>query len=178
MDNDNWKDLDPAEAIHVWQYFDSVGGTDKNRMVTVSTWLLTFSGGILGYAITQGLKGCHDWESALLAILGLLISVFSAQITLLYGGYANRNWERADAIARINGWCDLLPEESSRVKSEIDRRRLAANSKSLARWARRRAKPHDPAETFAPIFWRFIVFSTFSFLFHGAVLVFCLLRIF
>jgi hypothetical protein len=48
-------------------------------------------------------------RALMVAILGMGVSVVAGYVSLLYGGYANRNWEKADQIADSREWKDLLP---------------------------------------------------------------------
>ena len=55
-----------------------VGGTDKVRMVQITTWLFGFSAAIFGFIVTNDLEYFHLKEplaTRLLAIRGLVISL-------------------------------------------------------------------------------------------------------
>jgi len=39
--------------IALWQHYEDRGGSDKDRMVTVVTWLLAFAAVILGFIATK-----------------------------------------------------------------------------------------------------------------------------
>jgi hypothetical protein len=104
-----------GEAISMWQHFANTGGADKDRMVTVGTWLLGFSGAI-AVILTQELgkqEFKNPWTITILAVLGGLVSSLAIAIITLYAGYSNWNWGMADAIAKRYEWYDLYPNESS-----------------------------------------------------------------
>ena len=93
-----------------------MGGTDKNTMVTIVSWLLAFAATAIGYIVThKDMIGptageiSHPLRMMAVSLLGLVVSGIAGYVTLLYGGYANRNWAKADEIADRRGWLDLLP---------------------------------------------------------------------
>jgi hypothetical protein len=154
--------------LEVWKHFAGMGGTDKNTMILVVSWLLGLAAGAIGYCVNE----LSDSPSAglgqpvsVVAVsgLGLILSLLAAYVTLLYGGYANRNWAQADMVARKHGWRDLLPEGCAGEKT---RRRwgLAAT----AWWF---ARPCDPERTLAPVFWVFSFLSIVSGVAHSIILV-------
>ena len=109
---------DPEEAIELWKYFGGIGSADKNTMVTVESLLLGISATIIGYVVTnlgiQWLSVTQPIKGLCLALLGLVISGVASYVALLYGGYSNWNWAKADAIARAQAkrhpkWNELLP---------------------------------------------------------------------
>jgi hypothetical protein len=104
----------PDQAILIWQHFANVGGADKDRMVTVSTWLLSFSGTIIGYIAIQEWGGTESnpLVAIILAFLGMLVSSLALAIITIYASYSNWNWGMADAIAKRYGWYDLYPNEA------------------------------------------------------------------
>jgi hypothetical protein len=102
-------------AFKAWEHFSSTGGTDKNTMVTVVSWLLGFSSVIVGYMVKEQFKPDslvlrQPLPTLFLAGIGFVISIVATFVALLYGGYAKRNWGRADEIAKARGWHDLLHE--------------------------------------------------------------------
>src|ERR1051326_2704317 len=84
-------------TLEVWKYYGGIGGSDKNTMIKIVTWLLGFSTAIIGVYATDKLK--DDFAINLLFILGALISTVAACVALLYGGYSLWNWSIADRIA-------------------------------------------------------------------------------
>lgn len=83
-------------------------------MVVIATWLLTFSAAIHWYVISR-VMGAEEMTDSLVdraarvSCLGLVVSFLAAYVALLYGGYANQNWRKADEIAEANSWLDLHP---------------------------------------------------------------------
>jgi hypothetical protein len=140
--------------LELWKHHANFGGEDKNRMVTIASWLLVGSAGMLAYSWENlSFENINIWEikniaesirdpvKALgFAILGLGVSILAAYISLLYGGYANRNWEKADRIAKNRGWKDLLPSHET------------SSGYSLNAIAKRRARDCDPEKTLPPVF--------------------------
>jgi hypothetical protein len=156
-----------AQVLELWKHFAGSGGADKNTMVTVSSWLLTFSATIIGYIVTQLVKPNsfvfnEPWKVFGLAILGTLISFVAGYVALLYGGYAKRNWAKADEIARACGRDDLAPDYSNAKRKE---------SKSDKLWwvpaiATKLAEPCDPRKTVAPVFLLFAALGFSVFVAH------------
>ena len=133
---------DAAHDLELWKHFASTGAADKNTMIGVVSWLLTFTATIVGIAITQLNTNRFLTMVKAIAALGICVSGLAAYVALVYAGYTNRNWEHADAIASRNGWQDLLG------KSLTCRNRptkLAALSNMLA-------AHRDPKTELAPIF--------------------------
>lgn len=153
---------EPDQDLELWKHHASFGGEDKNRMVIVSTWLLGGSAAILWYIWTKLI--CFDplgFEEPLRAmgatILGLLLSALAAYVTLVYGGYSNRNWEKAEQIAYRRGWNDLLPTQTD------------TPSTGLNEIARKWARPCKPESELAPIFIVFFVSAGLLFVVHCIV---------
>jgi len=90
--------LKDRDYLDLWMYFEEVGGKDKDRMVTIVTWLLAFAAVILSYIITQ--SDLDPTQRAILALIGIFISSMSSLFIYAYGAYANRYWY----------WADLLKE--------------------------------------------------------------------
>ena len=170
LHDDLGKELPDAEAFQAWQYFASVGGNDKDRMVTASTWLLAFSGAIIGYSVTEGWRSGKYGAIIILAILGMMVSVLSGCVTLMYCGYANRNWAMADVIADLKGWHDLVPERRSRVSVRLEEKRQTGTPIWPAKWANELSKAEDPLRRLAPIFRWFFWFSVASFILQISLL--------
>src|SRR5262245_26567816 len=153
---DHGNDWSPSEALELWKYFAGVGAADKNTMVTVESLLLGISMALLGFAAAN----LFDYRTfsvtnaplgIILGIVGGVISVVSGYISLLYGGYAQRNWAQADAIARRlakhkSKWQELLPEHADEPGKD---------DKSLVAFALQLARPCMPEEQLAPIFYVF-----------------------
>lgn len=184
--------------IQLWQHFASVGGNDKDRMVTAATWLLAFSGAIVGYIVTKGLSSDHYEASVFLAALGLIVSLLAAFVTLMYGGYANSNWAIADTIAIKRKWYDLIPanvlteliedeiindnifedDNTLKTKAPITHilKKNKENLKSRRGWLAKRAEsfsePHNPLTGLAPIFKWFFGFASASFALHTGLLIY------
>lgn len=101
-----------SDAVELWKYFGSVGGADKNTMVQVCNWLLGFSAAIITFAFGKSLETSILGERSsflIMAFLGFTSSIVSSLVSLTYGGYANRNWARADQIARDYQWTISIP---------------------------------------------------------------------
>ena len=153
-----------AQALDLWRHFAGLGGADKNTMVTVTSWLLTFSATIIGYIVTQLVKPnsfvfAEPWKVFGLAILGSLISFVAGYVALLYGGYAKRNWAKADEIARACGRDDLVPDYSNASRRKMESGKLWW----IPAIATKLAEPCDPRKTIAPVFLLFagLGFSVF-----------------
>lgn len=126
--------------FNLWLRFEEAGGTDKNRMITLSTWLLAFIAGIVGYIFTHNgsiVRLSIDNPNELLApsIAGLLIALLVMNVVKGFSFYANFNWACADEIAKEH-LEDIIP-----VKGKV-----------LGKMKR---KTHDPYTEMAPIFRTF-----------------------
>ena len=87
----------------------------------MATLFLGFSAAIVGFTFKEGIKSDKIVEPvavACVAIAGVIISFASAVMTLVYGGYANWNWAKADQIARDYDWKHLDPSDSPFPKAE------------------------------------------------------------
>ena len=51
--HNNHKKNKDIDYYDLWKYCEEVGGKDKDRMVTIVTWLLAFAIAILGYIIIK-----------------------------------------------------------------------------------------------------------------------------
>jgi hypothetical protein len=120
------KPRNPDQDLELWKYYAGAGGADKNTMVTVTSLLLGFSITIISYIVAQLITFNpilikEPTKVLSLAILGLIISCLTVYVALLYGGYSNENWARADDIARRlkekYGWNDLLPNMQKKKKN-------------------------------------------------------------
>lgn len=126
--------------FNLWLRFEEAGGTDKNRMISLSTWLLAFIAGIMGYIFTHNGSIVHlsiDNPNELMApsIAGLFIALLVMNVVKGFSFYANFNWACADEIAKehLEG---IMP-----VKGKV-----------LEKMKR---KTHDPYTEMAPIFRTF-----------------------
>ncbi len=162
----HWKE---EVAFEVWKSFASIGGADKDRMVQIATWLLALSAGIGAFALKEAVDQNGESEpivAGYLAIVGILTSLASASVTLVYGGYANWNWAKADQIANDYGWWRLAPSDSPIAALGRPKKR-----NSLVTWALNQAEPTRAHEKLAPVFWCFFLLSMASLAVHLVILV-------
>jgi hypothetical protein len=155
--------LEP-QAVDLWKVHAERGGADKDRMVTVCTWLLGLAVAIVVLAFGQGVEttlGTEKVALTILALFGLGLSILSAFAALIYGGYANRNWATADEIARLYEW-DLLDPEHEPRKPREERRSDRRLDRVLGGWARNLSKPREPYSQLAPIFKLYLGLSVAS----------------
>lgn len=157
--------------LELWKHFASFGGEDKNRMVTIASWLFGFSATLLSYVAVKLtspnlLELNAPLRARVVSILGISISIGAGYICLLYGGYSNRNWRKADDIAELQNWNELLPAEDKLQGREVDGRVNAL--------AWRLARPCKPKEKLAPVFSVFLVIAGISCLSHLAILIWSL----
>jgi hypothetical protein len=166
-----------GQAIELWKYFGGVGAADKNTMVTVESLLLGFSAAIVGYVGTNllcfRLFGIADpYRAICIALLGIVISCVAGYVSLLYGGYSNRNWAQADAIARNRAarypkWAELLLRENSKPSVEEG---TTGKPSWFAATAWRFGRSCDPLTQLAPIFCLYAWLALSAGLFHLWVL--------
>jgi hypothetical protein len=135
-------------------------------MVVVASWLLGFSAAMAWYFVAQGDNRPQGASAVLISVLGIGVSVTAGYVVVLYGGYANHNWQQADEIARGRGWIDLLPSHEGSTKPTGKLNALAL------RWA----APREPTAHQAPIFVVFLTLSAALFIAHTLVLCWSTLR--
>jgi hypothetical protein len=161
-----WK---PEVAFEVWKHHASIGGADKDRMIKIASLLLGFSAAIVGFTFKEGIqynKIVEPVAVACLAFAGIIISCASAVMTLLYGGYANRNWAKADQIADDYGWKRLSPSDSPFAKAEGSEEKVSRH----VTWALNQSASRPPHKQLAPIFEWFFALSLISLMMHLAIL--------
>lgn len=159
----------PQQDLEFWKHFAGMGGTDKNTMITIVSWLLAFAATAIGFIATEdGLIASKfpELESPrrmmALSLLGLGVSAVAGYLTLLYAGYTNANWAKADEIADRHGWVDLLPEGSSGRKTPNEGKKTSR----LNRWAWHLARPCYPDRELAPVFKAYLLLATLAGLVH------------
>ncbi|HEV8507978.1 MAG TPA: hypothetical protein VGQ53_21395 [Chitinophagaceae bacterium] len=152
---------DPAEKndLEVWKHFGSTGGSDKNSMIQIVTWLLSLSTAIIGLYATN--KFGNRSAINILFIVGALVSALAAYIALLYGAYSLRNWAIADRIAEQNHWEKQLPGYNPFEEVK------------LGRWTKRVSRLGKPCkDEVALVFWIFFGVCIISMLAHLGLLAF------
>ena len=160
-------------AFEAWKHFANIGGGDKDRMITISTWLLGFSAGIVVFSFSEKLNTTTaPLVPILLPIVGLIISFISGIISLMYGGYANWNWAKADQIANDYKWIRLDPRNSPPNMKETSKKF------SLVGLALRLSSSKLPHEKLAPIFYWFLGVSFLSFCVHFIILIWSIISMF
>ena len=135
---------DTASDLELWKHFAATGAADKNTMISSVSWLLGFAAALLGFIGKESTGTESSQLIRLSAFFGVVVSVVAAYISLLYGGYANKNWAKADEIASRNQWTDLVADPTERSTPT----KLAALSMRLAHHC-------DPRMELAPVFSRF-----------------------
>ena len=175
-DNDNKPESTPQEIFELWKHFESVGGNDKDRMVSIVTWLLAFAAAVLAYIGTKDIN-FESWsvenpiEAVFFSILGMFICAVSGFLVYAFGVHANRYWYRADLL--INCIPDL--------------RDFFLESEDLPIWGRRKyyrkfikkvGHSHDPKEGLALVFKVFLWFTGFLFYFFLLIIVLSAIEIF
>jgi len=136
-------------AFEAWKYCGGIGGSDKDRMIQIVTWLLGFSAAIIGFQAKGELKDLS------VSIFGILVSLVAAYVALLYGAYAAWNWAIADEIAEAYDWRELLPDYDPTRSSKSGWQRT---------FVRRLASPCQGK--IAPVFWAFFWVSLVSAAIH------------
>jgi len=151
-----------ADDLELWKHHANFGGKDKNIMVSICTWLLGGSAAVLWYIWTNQL--CPNsivpkepLRAFGVAMLGMGVSAAAGYVSLLYGGYANRNWEKADRIARKRGWYDLLPPDPDKEPRGV----------GLNGFAKRLARPCNPEVRLPLVFVWFFFAAVLLFFAHS-----------
>ncbi len=162
------------QDLELWKHHATFGGEDKNRMVTIASWFLGASAAIVWFILTHPIDGnaflFGKWGRAFVSVIGIVASIVAGYISLLYGGYANRNWEIADAIARSCGWTDLLPSGAKLPSNYGAAIKLPRKQGRLNAIAKRWAQPCDPEQKLAQVFCVYLLLAALSLVAHLAVL--------
>jgi hypothetical protein len=162
----------PEQDLELWKSFATSGTGDKNTLVIAASWILGLSAGAFGYIVPQLLKpgsaGFTDpVKVSVLAFLGVVASCTAGYMALVYGGYANRNWEQADRIARFHGWKDLVWDASIGEP----RKPPEGGASFWARRARKYSRSRDPMIELAPIFSIYVTLAVVTAAFHAIFLI-------
>lgn len=158
----NWN---TADAIELWKHFTATGSDDKDRMMQVCNWLLTSSVAIVVFAVTLQAKIkflTTPKALTILVIFAFILSIASSVIAVIYGGYANWNWAKANqiapVIARLCGSPTLLdPQDKPWTAKDTEN-----GSGPLACWGRCWSQPARTYEKLAPIFLVYFWLSVLS----------------
>ncbi|MHA7291354.1 hypothetical protein ACX80V_17160 [Arthrobacter sp. MDT3-24] len=155
-----------SDYLELWKHYAAFGGEDKNRMVTIASYILGVSAAVLGVIVS--LLKDDEWitfkqpqQAVMFSALGIIISGIAAYTVLLYAGYSNQNWQKADDIARDRGWSDLLPQPSQDT----------VGLRPLVRIGNRLAEPCEPRSNIAPVFRVFAALSILFFLMHLIIII-------
>ncbi len=112
--------LDGKDYLDLWKYCEDVGGKDKDRMVTISTWLLAFGVAIHAYIFAKwfqlesfSIKECERIQVIVPAIAGMIICWTAGYLICAFSAYANRYWFMANWLKKnkIDGLSDFHDRE-------------------------------------------------------------------
>ena len=169
----NPKTFKNQQLFLIWNNFAAAGSADKDKMVTIASWILGLSVAADGYLMS---KWAHMFHGAieffvipLVVMLACLVTLF---VVFVYAGYSNRNWAKANELARCAGVeVLLLDNEAPELKDDS----LRFLTRLALRMSKRLSKPYDARTGMAPVFWLFLVlaialFVTNLFLFSMAFL--------
>jgi hypothetical protein len=157
-----------VDRLDLWKHFAQTGGNDKDRMINICSWLLAFSVALAGLTFVQEVHPhllSKRWTFVALAVFGFLTSLASALVALIYGGYANWNWAKADQIARLNEWKVLDPKNDPWTDEQ-----KASSAGVLARCSRWLARPRETYSSLAPVVVFYIVLSLVLAASHVAIM--------
>lgn len=167
--------LDPAIDLELWKHFASMGAIDKNTMLQVDSWLLGLAAAAIWFIVTDPemigggsdllSRFLHPERTMVVSLLGLLVSGAAGGLALLYGGYSNRNWAKADQIARAQRWMGLVPEGAAGTMAP----ELGGKPGLWATAAWRWAQPCYPQTCLAPIFKAYAGLGLLSALAHAVL---------
>jgi hypothetical protein len=156
--------LSPPEILLVWQHFANIGGHDKDRMVAMMTILSPILLATIGFAYNA-----ENPQREVAAVAGFVTALIATVVVLMYAGYANRNWEKADDIAEtylknvtlkgMNKRGEVVVQPLSKVLKEKeldDYGWLGILAHKLGGFL---SRPHDPSSSLAPIFMLFFIAS-------------------
>lgn len=157
-----------SDYLELWKHHAAFGGEDKNRMVAVTTFVLGFSAAVLGIVASMPVEE-GSWvafqeprRAIVFSALGTIVSGIAAYTVLLYAGYSNQNWRKADLIAAKQPWGYLTKNAGLSPR---------AGNHSLATLSEKLAKPCEPDSELAPVFVTFLVLSLIIMLVHVVVII-------
>jgi len=155
--------LTTDQVLEVWKHFANTGGADKERMVTITTWLLAFSVAAISYIATKlvnyktaPVKINNPELAVVIVVLGLVVSLVGLFVVLLYAGYSNRYWAKADKLAYDHKIKELYPETETVQEFCCEATGL---NRLVLPIIYALARNRDPRRSLAPIFWVFIILS-------------------
>lgn len=157
-----------SDYLELWKHHAAFGGEDKNRMVAVVSFILGFSAAVLGVVASLPVEE-GSWiafekpgRAIVFSALGTVVSGIAAYTVLLYAGYSNQNWRKADSIAKNQPWECLT--KNRKLSPRACNHSLAALSEKLA-------KPCEPDRELAPVFITFLVLSLVIMLVHVVIII-------
>ena len=124
-------------------------------MIGICSWLLGASALLLWYIFRYHLDTSASIsledpiKPVLLAALGMIVSCLAGWVAVLFGGYANRNWQKADEIAKSQGWPDLL----------LHTKEAVAEGSGFHAWLNRRALGATRCEPTKKLAYVFIIYA-------------------
>lgn len=103
----------------LWRFFEDRGGLDKERMITMVTWLLAFAAVVLGYIATNpivfsGPRACAEQpvQLAIFSAIGVAICLFTTKLINEFATHARSNFIKTDYCkARIFNLDETLKSE-------------------------------------------------------------------
>ena len=141
----------------VWKHYGETAGADKNWMIQIVTWLVGFSSATVMFKPSEISK----FTAVVLTVLGMLFSFLAGFTALLYGGYATRNWAKANRIAKEHKWPELRENYDPFTDHKIPRSSVIPL---------RLARPCGNG--IALVFWIYFLISILSFSVHVARLLY------
>jgi hypothetical protein len=89
-------------STDLWKFFEEKGAQQKESMFKLVTWIIGFTGVILGYAVSQGFekgleKLAHPRMVFVLGLAGFFVTLSTFWIVRDHGQHINRTYARADA---------------------------------------------------------------------------------
>jgi hypothetical protein len=118
-------------------------------MVQIATVLLGLSAAIVAFVLREPVESgrfVDAFAAGYLSAVGIMVSGACVLITLVYGGYANRNWAKADQLAQDYGWRRLDPEDSPFPPRDEE----PGQASWLVAWALRQSEPRPTHKKLAP----------------------------
>lgn len=123
------------EFFELAKYFEKEGATVKGNMLRVVPWLITFSIGLTGIAVKEGVfqepPPPDLWASFVFAVGGLLTALLAIVVTVSFGQHMSRNWNRADAAKNYISHPPKLEEQTHPYLLVLDAARQHPTSKGL-----------------------------------------------
>lgn len=103
---------DPKQDLELWKYFSDDAAKVKDKLWTISSWLFTVLGAVLGFSVKffdiENLSFTQPVAIIIIAIIGIVMSIYAYWMITSYGRHIQITWNRTDYLRnKIEGLDDV-----------------------------------------------------------------------